>query len=115
MKLRLRFRSRQPQTVQRVRQVQMTEVQLQLLLDKLVFDADALRPSARELMDYFDGRGEFANYVELAARHEDVRHLLAWVARSAYYSEHECSVQDSWLVEGDEDDFVYHDAHSEPD
>jgi hypothetical protein len=113
MKLRLLFKTRQPQTVHRVRQVEMSEVELQLMLNQLVLGDDDLRPTARELLDYLDGRGEFATFVDVAARHEEVRGLFALIAERAYYSEHRCPVQHHGMVEGDEEDFAYHNARCE--
>jgi len=80
------------------------------MLSQLLPGEDDLRPTARELLDYLDGRGAFATFVDVAARHEEVRELLSLIAERAYYSEHPCPVQHHGTVEGDEENFTYHDA-----
>lgn len=80
MKLRLKYTTRQPMVMKREREILVGEDDLQNALDYVGLIEFDKQPSAREIIDYFDGRGEFADYIELAARHEDVKALMGRVA-----------------------------------
>jgi len=76
MKLKLRYITRQPQVLERTRQVELSESELQILLDRIGAAEFERNPSAHELLEYLDGRGPFALFVDLSAKHEDVGYLL---------------------------------------
>ncbi len=106
MKLKLRYTTRQPQVLERTRELELTESELQILLDRIGAAEFDVNPSARELLDYLDGRGEFALYVDFAARHEDVRYLISRLSKDAHYSQPESPVIAHQIVEeGDEEGF----------
>ena len=111
MNLKIRYIIRQPQVLERLREVELTESELQIVLDRIGPSEFDQNPTARGLMDYLAGRGEFATYVDLADRHEEVKLLLHRVSREAHFTQPETPVVEHWIgEEGDEDRFYAHDA-----
>ena len=106
MKLKMTYTSRQPQVLIRKREIEWTEVQLQLQLDQLTKYENDLNVTARDLMDYLDGRGQLATYIGVAGREDDIRELLNRLAHAARYSENQSTLIEHGVgEEGDEDDF----------
>jgi hypothetical protein len=91
MKLRLKFSTRQVQQRFRHREIELTGQDLQFLIDQHLHSVDDLRVSVDELLDYLKKRGPFADYIELAARHEDVSNLLNGVAMRAFAQHKNCA------------------------
>lgn len=113
MNLRLRYRSRQPQVLERIREMSLTECELQILLDRIGDTGLNVKPTARDLIDYLDGKGEFATYVDIAARHKDVRRLLDQLSQEAHFTLPESHVIEHCIVEeGDEVGFRAEDART---
>lgn len=87
MRYKIVYTTRQPQVLLRQREVTLTESELQILLDRvgaLYFDNP---PTAGELMDYGDCRGQFALRIDIAAEHEQVRRLLEGIAEQAHWAQ----------------------------
>lgn len=106
MKLNIRYKTRQPQVLQRLRELVLTESELQILLNRIGAEEFDVNPTARDLIDYMDGRGEFATYVEIASRQEDVECLLNRISHDAHYSQPDSPVvEHSIIEEGDEEGF----------
>lgn len=113
MNLKLRYRTRQPQVLQRIREVSLAECDLQILLDRIGATEFNVNPTARDLIDYLDGKGEFATYVDIAVRHKDVRHLLDQLSQEAHFTLAESPVIEHCIVEeGDEVGFCAEDART---
>lgn len=84
MKLRIKFTTRQVQHLFRYREIELTEQDVQRLIDQHLHDVDDLKVKLDELLDYLKKRGPLADYIELAARHDDVDSLLNGIAMRAF-------------------------------
>lgn len=91
MKLRIKFTTRQVQHLFRYREIDLTEQDVQRLIDQHLHSVDDLKVKVDELLDYLKKRGPFADYIELAARHEDVNDLLNGIAMQAFAQNKNCA------------------------
>lgn len=109
MKYKLRYTYRQPQVVRFLREVELSEQDLQFLLNQLDMKDNTFNATAKDLMDYADGRGQFATYIDLAARHEEVGELISKIAHLAYFSQTPGHLINQGVAEeADEECFRYH-------
>lgn len=90
--LRVRFSTRQAQQVFKTREIELSAQDLQRLIDQHLDGTDESKVSVGELLDYLKGRGEFASYVGLTARHEHMDDLLNGVAQRAFAQQPICAV-----------------------
>jgi hypothetical protein len=108
MKLIFKYSSKTPQVLRKVRCAELSEVELQCMLDHLDPSQNALQATARELMDYADGRGELTLRVELAGDQAKVVSLVNALAETVHYSDTTGRLVEQGVVEeGDEDSFRY--------
>jgi hypothetical protein len=108
MKINVRYTSRTPQVLRKLREIELSEQELQSRLDRLSMAANGLNPTASDLLDYCDGLGEFANFVGLAARQDEVQALFDRLAECVYYSEvNSREIGQEIIEDGDEVDFRY--------
>jgi len=87
MKLMLRMKVERPQVVVTYEEVELSAQELEKLLINTSFYDDGSSIRAADLMEYFNNTGEFRNYIELAARHDDVGYFMNDLAQSVAYGD----------------------------
>lgn len=92
MKFKLKFTTRQVRQRFKEREVELTEQDVQRLIDEYLYGVDDLQVSVQNFLDYLKDRGEFASYIEMAARHEEMRDLANGVAIRAFAEQPDCEV-----------------------
>ncbi|MDP4301361.1 hypothetical protein [Leptothrix discophora] len=106
MKLKLRYKTNQPQVVMREREVELTVAELQAILDQIViidFDRSVV---AQDVMEYVEGNGEFAAYIKLAGKDHEMKQLINRISFEAHYGfDFVREVDESVIEEGDEVNF----------
>lgn len=106
MKFVFKYSSRTPQVLRKVRCAELSEVELQCMLDQLDSSQNPLRATARELMDYADGRGQLATRVQLSGDQAKVVGLVNALAQTVHYSDAIGRLVEQGVIEeGDEDSF----------